>query len=91
MRDSLSAYVVMIQVRHGLAPIPETSIMSYHMIDRKSKSLKTLEECRHDKPKALEWQDDGNPVQAPVAKRRLCGEVQPKPIFCRRTSNCRPP
>ena len=56
----------MIQVRDGLAPIPKTSIMSYHMLMGKSESLKTLEECRHDKPKALEWQDDGNPVQAPM-------------------------
>ena len=50
----------MIQVRDGLAPIPKTSIMSYHMLMGKSERLETLEECRHDKPKALEWQDDGS-------------------------------
>ena len=81
----------MIQVWDGLGPIPETSIMSYHMLMGKSERLETLEECRHDKPKALEWQDDGNPVQAPIANRRLCGEVQPRPISYRRNKNCRPP
>ena len=74
----------MIQVRDGLAPIPETSFMNYHMLTENQTALKTLEECRHDKSKALEWQDDGNPVQAPFANRRLCDEVQPRPISCRR-------
>ena len=54
-------------------------------VDGKSESFKTLEECLHDKPKSLEWKDDGNPIQALVANRRLCGEVQSRPIFCRRT------
>ena len=31
-------------------------------VDGKSESVKNLEECRHDKPKALGWQDDGNLV-----------------------------
>ena len=51
----MSAYVVMVQVRDGLAPIPETSIMNYHMLMENQRDLKTLEECRHDKPKTLEW------------------------------------
>ena len=51
----MSAYVVVVQVRDGLAPIPETSIMNYHMLMENQRALKTLEECRHDKPKTLEW------------------------------------
>ena len=49
-RDSMSAYVVMVQVRDGLAPKPETSITSYHMLMENQRALKTLEECRHVKP-----------------------------------------
>ena len=45
----------MIQVRDGLAPIPETSIMNYHMLMENQRALKTLEEYRYDKPKTLEW------------------------------------
>ena len=55
----MSAYVVMVQVRDGLPPLPETFIMNYHMLTENQRALKTLEECRHDKPKTIEWQDNG--------------------------------
>ena len=43
----------MIQVRDGLAPIPETSIMNYHMLMENQRDLKSLEERRNDKPNNL--------------------------------------
>ena len=42
-------------------------------------------ECRRSKPCLnLRMADGGNHVQAPVANRRLCGEVQSRPISYRR-------
>lgn len=50
IRDSLSAYDVMIQVRDGLAPIPETSIMNYRMLMENQSDLPIVKWRRSLKP-----------------------------------------
>ena len=82
----------MVQVRDGLAPIPETSIMNYHMFMENQRALKILEECRHVKPWDHRMVERWNPLQATVANRRIYGEILPRPFFSAGEAiNCWPP